>query len=111
ADRSPRRRRDRGRGSGPDDADDRHRRLVAYDIERHRRRGIASDDHELAIAVGEPPERLAGERQDLVPRPRAVRHPRFVAEIDGRFAWELAAELPQHREPADAGVNDPDGKV
>src|SRR5207237_4689704 len=72
---------------------------------------IAGEDDELAIVGPEPAQGLAGEGDDLVRGARPVRHPRLVAEVDRRLGRELAAQLAQHGESADAGIEYADGQV
>ena len=77
--------------------------------QRGRRGAVARHDEQL-----DPPRQqllgdLERERLDLLARPRAVRHPRGVGEVDEVLVRQLHEQLVQHREPADPGIEHADG--
>ena len=91
----------RGRGTWPDDAED--RQLVAAPQVRQRdgRRGVAGDHDRLDVTGDERLDRFAREREHLVVGPRAVRRPGVVAQVDRRFAGQPPDDLAKDRQTAD----------
>ena len=71
-----------GRRTRPDDAEDRQVVAPPERAEADRRRGIASDDDGLDVALDESVQRLGGERQDLLVRADTVRGAGIVPEVD-----------------------------
>ena len=88
---SPRRgRRDRGARAGLDDADHRHRQLVAQRGERVRGGGVARDDDRLHALLAQEVGDLAAVAPHRLRALRAVRHARRVAEVDDALVRQLA---------------------
>ena len=100
---------DRGlcpRGDHPDDGDV---EALAGGVQRRRGGGVAGDDHELDVlahqVLGDPQRELA----HLVLVARAVGEVGEVGEVEQPLTGTLAAQLAEHGEPADAGIEDADG--
>ena len=76
--------------------------------QRRRRRRVAGDDEQLRVAREQRLGDLEREALELLGRAVAVREARRVAEVEEVLVRELDEQLVQHREPADAGVEDRD---
>ena len=102
----------RGPHAGVDHTDQRHLVLEPQQIEGGRRRGVAGhDDHLHVVLVDQLPRDLAGELAHLVERPRAVRIPAGIAEVDEVLVGQQVDEGTRHRETAESTVEHPDGAV
>ena len=93
---------------GRDHADDRDAQLGLELRQRRRGRRVAGDDDQLHVLRLEVAADLAGEAAYLLERPRAVREPRVVAEVDEVLVREGDEALVEHGQPADARVEHPD---
>ena len=102
-------RRGRCHRAGPHDAQDGHVAAPTESCQGDRRRRAAGDHDGLDVLGDEVVEALPAERDDLLVRPRPVRRPRVVPEVDGALARQPATHLPQHGQPTDTGVEQPDG--
>ena len=100
---------DAGPRAGLDHAD--HRNVLPgllQEIERHRRGRVAGDHQHLYALVEQQPRRLQRVGLHRLGALGAVRQPRRVAEIDEAFAGKPRHQCAQYRQPAHAGVEDPD---
>ena len=100
---------DSGVRLGREDADDGNRELALKIGERGCGRRVAGRDDELHALLLEVAGDLGREAPDLVQRPRPVRQPRAVAEVDEVLVREGDQALVQDGEPAHAGVEHADG--
>ena len=76
--------------------------------QRGRGRGVARDHDQLHALRLEVAGDLEREAPDLGERPRPVRQPRVVAEVDEVLVRHRHQALVQHGQPAHAGVEDAD---
>ncbi len=93
---------------GREHAHDGDRELPLEVGESGRGRGVAGGDDELHPLRLEVARDLGCVAPDLVERPRPVREPRAVAEVDEVLVRERDEALVQHGEPAHARVEDAD---
>ena len=95
-------------GTRPDHPQDRQAIAPPGVAQGDRGRGVAGDHDRLDVALHEPIERLAGERQDLLVGARPVGCPGVVAKVHRRLGGQPAEDLAEDRQTADAGVEDAD---
>ena len=99
------------RGTRLDDADDRYRRKALLQLLHSDRRGRITGDHQiLDPAAHKELARLDGVAQNRIAALGAVRQPRGIAQIQEIFARKLGSQRAQNGEPADAGIEYPDGQ-
>ena len=91
---------------GRDDADDRHGQLLLQPRQRGRGRGVARDEDELHVLLGEIGADLAREAADLLERARPVRQARVVAEVDEVLVRHRHEALVEDGQSAHARVED-----
>jgi hypothetical protein len=96
---------------GQDDLDDRHRVALPDVDEAGRGRAVARHHERLDPAVHERVAQREGVAADLGDGQRAVRAVRGVAHVHDAFGGQLVDDGPRDGEPADPGVEDPDGCV
>ena len=95
-------------GLGRDHADDRHLERLLQRGQRGRRGGVARDHDQLHALRLEVAGDLEREAPDLGERPRPVRQPRVVAEVEEVLVRHRHQALVQHGQAADAGVEHAD---
>ena len=91
-----------------DHADDGNGELRLKIRKRRRRRRVARDDDQLHALTFEPRADLLREPPDLRERPRPVRQPRGVAEVEEVLVRQRHEQLVQDGQPAHARVEDTD---
>jgi len=99
----------RGVRLGRDDADHRHRQLLLKPRQRRRGRGVARDEDQLHALLLEIGPDLAREAADLLERPRPVRQPRMVSEVDEVLVRHRHEALVEDGQAADSRVEHSDG--
>ncbi len=98
---------DRGHG-----ADDRQVERGAHRGERDRRRSVAGNDHQSRIvAPDQPAEQGRHTRGNLPLALGAIGKTGTVGDIDDRRVRQQRAGRRQHRQPADAGIEEQQGSV
>ena len=100
--------RDRRLGAGGHDAHDGHRRHLLDHVERERRCRVARDDDRLHVLVEQESDRAARVAAHRFGRLRAVRKARRVAEVEEVLEGHAPRHRLEHREAADAGVEEAD---
>ncbi|PJN95908.1 hypothetical protein CNY89_05715, partial [Amaricoccus sp. HAR-UPW-R2A-40] len=80
-------------------------------VQRHGRGGVAGEDDQPAAFGEQPLDALDGEVVDLARVAPAVGRVGVVAEIDEILPRQLRAHRRQHRQPAEAAVEDPDHRL
>ena len=94
---------------GREHADDRDGDLPLEVGQRRGGGGVARGDDQLHALPLEVPRDLGREAPDLVERPRAVRKPGAVTEVDEVLVWKRDEALVQDGQSAHARVEDADG--
>ena len=95
-----------------DRADDRQIERRADVIECDRARRVAGDDRQARVkALHEPPEQRRDAARDLRFAALAVGKAGAVRGVDDRRVWKQLSRRLQHRQAADAGIEEEDGRV
>ena len=98
----------RRRDSWFDDTDDRDGEPVAEAVERRSGGAVARHDHEPGTSLHEEIADLERVPANFVRRLRTVREATGITEVEHRFVGQQVDQRPEHREPAEPGVEDPE---